>query len=166
MSDDPWQAERDTALMPALMLSDVSRLMRKYFEQRARARQLGLTKAQCSVLFHLSRREGINQAALAQILEVEPITLVRLLDRLEAAGLVERRRDKQDRRAWVLYLTPAAQPLIGRIRELITEVWETVQDKMPAAERAAFVATLATLKNTLVDQLSREETILEEVENG
>jgi MarR family transcriptional regulator for hemolysin len=166
MIDDLYRPGDDAAITPGLMLADVSRLMRKYFEQQARAKQLGLTKAQCAALFHLSRHEGINQAALAQILEIEPITLVRLLDRLEAAGLVERRRDLQDRRARVLYLTPAAQPLIGRIKQLIGEVWEQTMAGLTPADRAAFVTTLTVLKNTLTDQLAREEMSFEEAMNG
>src|SRR5215831_20035136 len=71
------------------VLNDVARLMRKRFEQRARAASLGLTRAQAAVLAHLARQEGINQAALAQLLELEPITLARLLDRLQAAVLIE-----------------------------------------------------------------------------
>ena len=69
------------------VLNDVARLLRKRFEQRARAAALGLTRAQAAVLAYLARQEGINQAALAQILDLEPITLARLLDRLQAASL-------------------------------------------------------------------------------
>ena len=72
------------------VLNDVARLMRKRFEQRARAAALGLTRAQAAVLANLARQEGINQAALAQTLELEPITLARLLDRLQAVALIER----------------------------------------------------------------------------
>lgn len=91
------------------VLNDVARLMRKRFEQRARAASLGLTRAQAAVLANLARQEGINQVSLAQILELEPITLARLLDRLQAASLIERRPDPKDRRAHLLYLT---NPLI------------------------------------------------------
>src|SRR5947207_15571905 len=105
-----------------LVLHDVARFLRKRFEQRAREADLPLTRAQWSVLAHLARQEGINQAALAQILEIEPITLVRLLDRLQAAGLVERRPDPNDRRARVLFLTAAAHPLLDRIWTLAAEV--------------------------------------------
>src|SRR5499433_2561733 len=100
------------------VLHDVARLLRKRFEQRARAANLGLTRAQWQVLAYLARQEGINQATLAQLLEIEPITLTRLLDRLEAAELVERRPDPGDRRARVLYLTPSAEPLLARIYKL------------------------------------------------
>src|SRR5436190_20361761 len=96
------------------LLHDVARLLRTRFDQRARA--LGLTRAQWSVLAHLSRQEGLNQSALADVLEVEPITLARLLDRLEAARLVERRPDPADRRARLLYLTAPARPLLDDMR--------------------------------------------------
>src|ERR1044071_1091741 len=78
------------------LLHDVARLMRKRFEQNAR--DLGLTRSQCQVLAHLARNEGIHQGALAELLEIEPITLTRILDRLEEGGLVERLRHPQERR--------------------------------------------------------------------
>ena len=95
------------------LLHDVARLMRKRFEQNAR--ELGLTRSQCQVLAHLSRNDGIQQGLLADILEVEPITLTRILDRLEAAGLVERRPHPKDRRIRRLSLTAAAHPLLAEI---------------------------------------------------
>ena len=98
------------------LLHDVSRLLRRRFDGRART--IGLTRAQWSVLAHLSRYEGINQTALADILEIEPITLVRQLDRLEAAGWIERRLDPQDRRVRLLYLTDRGRPILERMHEL------------------------------------------------
>jgi len=95
------------------LLHDVARLMRKRFEQNAR--ELGLTRSQCQVLAHLSRNDGIQQGLLADILEVEPITLTRILDRLEEAGLVERRPHPKDRRIRLLSLTAAAHPLLAEI---------------------------------------------------
>ena len=95
------------------LLHDVARLMRKRFEQNAR--ELGLTRSQCQVLAHLARNEGIQQGALAEILEIEPITLTRILDRLEEAGLVERLLHPKDRRVRLLRLTAAAHPLIDDI---------------------------------------------------
>jgi len=95
------------------LLHDVARLMRKRFEQNARG--LGLTRSQCQVLAHLARQEGIQQSGLAEILEVEPITLTRILDRLEAGRLVERRPHPTDRRIRQLYLTAEAHPLLGEI---------------------------------------------------
>ena len=97
------------------LLADVSRLVRKRFDQRARA--LGQTRAQWRVLAQLRRREGINQRDLAEILEIESITLVRHIDRLEAKGWVERRRDPADRRAWRLHLNAQVQPILDKMRE-------------------------------------------------
>jgi MarR family transcriptional regulator for hemolysin len=97
-----------------LVLYDVARMFRRDFHRRARAH--GTTRAQWQVLAALARREGIRQIQLADVLEIEPITLVRLLDRLEEAGLVERRTDPTDRRARTLHLTEAATPVIAEIR--------------------------------------------------
>ena len=85
---------------PALSftLHDVARLLRKRFEQRARS--LGLTRAQWQALMYLAQNEGIHQGGLAELLEIEPITLVRILDKLEARGLIERRRHATDRRTY------------------------------------------------------------------
>lgn len=95
------------------LLHDVARLMRKRFEQNAR--NLGLTRSQGQVLVHLADNEGIHQGALAEKLNVEPITLTRILDRLEEAGLIERLLYRKDRRVRLLRLTPAAHPLIDDI---------------------------------------------------
>src|SRR4051794_5950813 len=98
------------------LLHDVARLLRKRFEENARG--LGLTRAQWQVLAHLAQHEGIHQGALAEILEIEPITLVRILDKLQAGGLIERRAHAKDRRVWLLFLTPKARPVLARIREI------------------------------------------------
>lgn len=135
------------------VLHDVARAMRKRIEQRARAEALPLTRAQWSVLAHLSRQEGINQAALAQILDIEPITLVRLLDRLQAAGLVERRPDPTDRRARVLFLTPAAHPLLDRIWTVAAAVREEAMDGLSDAQREALMQTLLTIKFNLSEKI-------------
>src|SRR5215207_31713 len=92
------------------LVHDVARLLRKRLEQRARAAGIGLTRAQWQALANIARCEGINQAGLAAILDVEPITLGRLLDRMEASGLVERRHDPRDRRQRNLFLTERAWP--------------------------------------------------------
>src|SRR3546814_5681847 len=77
-----------------------------------RTRVIGITGAQWRLLFTVSRNEGQNQGATAELLEVEPITLCRMIDRMEDAGMVERRPDPNDRRAWRLYLTDKSRPLI------------------------------------------------------
>jgi DNA-binding MarR family transcriptional regulator len=131
------------------LLHDVSRLFRKRFEQRARARDLGLTRAQAAVLAHLARNEGLNQAALAQIMEIEPITLVALLDRLQAAGLVERRADPNDRRARILHLLPAAHPMLERIRALAAEITEEALSGIEPAARDTMMKSLTIMRENL-----------------
>ena len=132
------------------VLNDVARLMRKRFEQRARAAALGLTRAQAAVLAYLARQEGINQAALAQILELEPITLARLLDRLQAAALIERRPDPKDRRAHLLYLTAAAYPLLDRIFALAAEVREDALAGVAEPDRGRLLDLLLEMKANLI----------------
>src|SRR6478609_5475825 len=108
----------------AFTLTDVARLLKTYADQRAR--QFGISRAQWSVLFRLDRSEGLKQSELAEILDVQPITLTRLLDRLAANGLIERRPDPNDRRANRLYLTPAARPLLDRLADLGSDMMGTV----------------------------------------
>src|SRR5437588_13105689 len=90
------------------LLHDVARLLRRRFEQNARGS--GLTRSQWQVLAYLAKNEGINQSGLADLLEIEPITLCRIVDRLQALGLVERHPHPSDRPAWLLHITPAARP--------------------------------------------------------
>ena len=130
------------------LLHDVARLLRRNFNRRVQA--LGLTQAQCRVILHLSRNEGIQQVALAEILEVQPITLVRLLDKLQAAGLVERRRDEKDRRAFCLWLTASAHPLLEQIWTLAAETRAGAVAGLGEAELTRFFATLQTMKDNLL----------------
>lgn len=106
------------------MISDVGRLLRTYADQKAR--QLGMTRAQWAVLLKLERYEGLNQSDLAEYLDIQPITLTRLVDRLCDSGLIERRPDPTDRRAKLLYLTPAARPLIETISAQVEVLAEEV----------------------------------------
>lgn len=95
------------------VLHEAARLLSKRFDQKARV--IGLTRAQCSVLFRLSMQEGMNQARLAELMEMEPISLARLVDRMEQAGWIERRADPADRRARRLYMTAKAKPVYERM---------------------------------------------------
>ena len=106
------------------MISDVGRLLRTCADQRAR--QYGQTRAQWAVLLKLERYEGLKQSDLAEYLDIQPITLTRLVDRLCDNGLIERRPDPNDRRAKRLYLMPAARPLLDRISKQVEELAETV----------------------------------------
>jgi DNA-binding MarR family transcriptional regulator len=98
------------------LLKDVSRLYVRRFEQRAAA--LGLTLPQCRALVYLAMHEGISQVRLAELTDIEPMTLVRILDRMEADGWLERRLDSADRRARRLHLKIKAKPLVDTIWEL------------------------------------------------
>jgi MarR family transcriptional regulator, transcriptional regulator for hemolysin len=104
----------------AFILSDVARMLRTLFDQEAR--KFGMTRAQWGVLFRLERSEGLKQSELAEILDIQPITLTRLIDRLCESGLIERRNDPADRRAKRLFLTPDARPLLDRLNTLSTEM--------------------------------------------
>jgi MarR family transcriptional regulator for hemolysin len=130
------------------LIHDIARLMRKNFNRRVQS--LGLTQAQYRVILHLSRCEGIQQVALAEILEIQPITLARLLDKLEATNLIERRRDPEDRRAFCLYLTTSAYPLLETILQLATQTRADAIGQLTGDELAAFSITLKTLKENLL----------------
>jgi len=103
------------------LVHDVARLFGRRFNQRALL-FLGLTRAQCKVLGYLARNEGINQAGLADLLEIKPMTLVRQIDRMEEDGWIERRPQPGDRRARRLVLTDKARPILARILDLSNEV--------------------------------------------
>ncbi|WP_421992495.1 MarR family winged helix-turn-helix transcriptional regulator [Roseococcus sp.] len=135
------------------VLNDVARLLRKRFEQRARC--LGLTRAQWQVLAYLSANEGIHQGGLADLLDIEPITLVRILDKLEVAGMVERRRHATDRRLWLLYLTPAAHPMLARMRLLGDATRQEALEGLSDEERAQLLHMLTTMKRNLLDACDR-----------
>ncbi|HXE29294.1 MAG TPA: MarR family transcriptional regulator [Stellaceae bacterium] len=102
------------------VLHETARLLSKRYDQRSKS--LGLTRAQCQVLAYLVYHEGINQAGLAELLELEPISLGRLVDRMAQAGWVERRPDPQDRRAWQLFITEKAKPLFVEMVAIGREV--------------------------------------------
>lgn len=133
------------------LLHDSARLMKREFERRARS--LGLTRAQWQTLFHLARNQGCNQAALADVLDVEPITLARQIDRLEAAGLVERRADPDDRRAYLLFLGEGASPVLEQMVKLGEATRETALSGLNEAERQ----TLAGFLKRIRDNLSTRE---------
>ncbi|HEY0413619.1 MAG TPA: MarR family transcriptional regulator [Allosphingosinicella sp.] len=100
----------------AFDVSETAHALRREFERRAA--EHGVTRAQWRVLARLSRQDGLRQVELADYLDVEPITLCRMIDRLEEAGLVERRADEADRRAWRIRLTAKAGPPIEALRHI------------------------------------------------
>ena len=129
------------------LLNDAARLMRKDFERRTRP--LGLTRAQWQRLFHLGRFEGCNHATLADLLDVEPITIARTIDRLELSGLVERRPDPGDRRARLLFLGERAHPLLEQLRALGAETREIALAGIDEDERTLLMTLLTKMRANL-----------------
>ncbi len=112
-------------------IGETAHALRKAFDRLAVG--LGVTRAQWKVLFRLTRNPGLRQVELADMLDLEPITLCRIVDRLEEAGLVERTRDPEDRRAWRLHITARAQPLVEKLKavgaELIDQAFAGIDPK-------------------------------------
>lgn len=133
------------------LLNDTARLFRRAFN--ARTRDSGITALQWRLMIYLRRFEGIRQGPLADLIEVEPITLSRMVDRLAEAGLVERRADPTDRRAWLLYLTPRADALLDDMRTTTATLAEEATEGLNEAEREQ----LATLVERVRANLSRRE---------
>jgi len=129
------------------ILSDVARLLRTYADQKAA--EFGMTRAQWVVLVRLDRSEGLKQCELADILDVQPITLTRLLDRLADNGLIERRPDPNDRRVKRLFLTAAARPLLDRLSDLSEDLMGTAVAGLDPSTIETMRANLATVKENL-----------------
>ncbi|APW73470.1 MULTISPECIES: MarR family winged helix-turn-helix transcriptional regulator [Sphingopyxis] len=143
------------------LLNDTARLFRRAFN--ARTRDSGITALQWRLLSYLKRYEGIRQGPLADLIEVEPITLSRMVDRLAEAGLVERRADPGDRRAWLLYLTPRAREQMGAMRRLTDALTEEAIGGLSPAERAELIRLVRHVRCNLsrrdaIDTTEREET--------
>ncbi|WP_066658977.1 MULTISPECIES: MarR family winged helix-turn-helix transcriptional regulator [unclassified Sphingomonas] len=136
------------------LISDVSRLLRKRFDERARL--IGVTRQQWRTLSVLKRHEGSNQGMLAELLEVEPITLGRMIDRLEEAGWVERRRDPGDRRVWRIHLTEAAQPILLQLKGIADSLFVDAAEGISAADQARLHALLEQLRDNLNPDQSNE----------
>ena len=131
------------------MLADTSRLLRRSFD--VRARDIGVTRAQWQVLTTLLRHEGVNQGGLADLLDVDPITVCRMVDRLQDATLVERRADPADRRSWRLFLTPRAHDLLAQLRPLADALIEEALAGIDLDDRDR----LRDLLDRIRDNLSR-----------
>src|SRR5438067_9914353 len=129
----------------------VARLLGRRFDQNGR--RLGLTRAQCRTLGYLTRNEGINQAGLADLLEIRPMTLVRQIDRMEEAGWIERRPDPADRRARRLYLTAKAWPVLGRILSVATETRDEALARLSPAEADQLLDLLTRVHATMSDRV-------------
>jgi len=130
-----------------IQLHDVARTLRTRFDRWART--YGLTRAQGVILARLHRQPGLSQIEMADICEVEPITVGRLVDRLEARGLLERRPDPSDRRIRRLHLLPASEPIIAGIDIYRSDLSDYLLDGVSAEERETVLKVLSHMKNKL-----------------
>jgi DNA-binding MarR family transcriptional regulator len=126
------------------LLSDSARLLRRAFDARVRA--LGMTSRQARLLMILHVTEGENQGYYAELLEVEPISLTRMVDRMEEAGLIERRRDPADRRAWRLFLTDRSRCVIDQVRDSLTGLEDEMLAGLEPQQRKALSQMLESIR--------------------
>lgn len=145
MEHQPYNPDRSFGVL----ISDLSRMLRRSFNRHVR--DSGVTQSQWQAIAYLKRWEGINQAALADLMEVQPISLARLIDRMETAGWVERRPDPNDRRAVRLFLCEKAQPLLSEMRESWLEFQSRALVGISAAELQQTLDTLVKIKTNLTD---------------
>lgn len=135
-------------------LYDVARLLRKTMNERAR--ELKMTQAQWRTLIHLTRMQGCRQADLAEVLEVRPITLARLIDKLESGNLVERKRHPTDRRAVQLYLMPAATAIMDRVMSMGTAISEEAMMNLSHSDRVQLLDSLQKMRANLTNKSRRK----------
>jgi MarR family transcriptional regulator, transcriptional regulator for hemolysin len=132
------------------LVHDVARLYGRRFDRNGR--RLGLTRAQCRTLGYLARNEGVNQAGLADLLEIRPMTLVRQIDRMQESGWIERRPDPTDRRARRLFLTDKARPVLGRIWDVSSETQDQVLAALSPDEAEQLIELLRRVHGALADR--------------
>jgi MarR family transcriptional regulator, transcriptional regulator for hemolysin len=145
MTDD--DARRDVLFL----LHDVARLIRVEADKRARAH--GMTRAQWVILVRVEGQPGLSQKELAEVMEVEPITVARLIDRMERRGIVERRPDPKDRRVWRVHLCPPAEPLLDQLNEARTALARMITCGLDRDVIAQFSDTLLTMKASLAQEV-------------
>jgi DNA-binding MarR family transcriptional regulator len=145
----PQPADRNFGFL----VHDVGRLLKRRFDRKARQTGLPITRRQAAVVLYIARHEGVSQAEVANWLDLEPIALVRMLDRLHEEGLVERRAHPTDRRVRTLWLAPGAAPVVGRILDIIHSIREEAFEGATPGTREALIDALAGVK----ENLTREE---------
>jgi len=131
-----------------VLVTDVAKLLRRNFDRRLQS--LGLTQAQWRAIVNIARTEGMSQTALAECLEIQPITVGRLIDRMESAGWVERRSHPLDRRAVQLYLTPKSQPILEEIHARAADLTAECVAGVPVAAQKQLFDHLQRMKQNLV----------------
>jgi MarR family transcriptional regulator, transcriptional regulator for hemolysin len=132
------------------LVHDVSRLVKRRFDRRARQTGLPITRRQAAVVLYIARHEGVSQAEVANWLDIEPIALVRMLDKLHEEGLVERRAHPTDRRVRTLWLTPGAAPVVERILDINQAIREEAFAGAASGTRDALIGALAGVKENLM----------------
>ena len=130
------------------LIADLTRLFGRVFDRRAA--HLGLTRAQWRALKRIHDRQGLSQVELADELDMEPIAVGRVVDRLQKAGFVERRADPDDRRRWRLYLRPQAMQVMGDIAEVSATLRAEALEGLPADEIEAMLRALLHLRENLI----------------
>jgi MarR family transcriptional regulator, transcriptional regulator for hemolysin len=141
------------------LVHDVSRLVKRRFDRRARQTGLPITRRQAAVVLYVARHEGVSQSEVANWLDIEPIALVRMLDKLHEEGLVERRAHPTDRRVRTLWLAPGAAPVVERILDINLTIREEAFAGAAPGMRTALIDALAVVKENLL----REEEAVEEI---
>jgi MarR family transcriptional regulator for hemolysin len=141
----------------AFLINDVARLLRTHADQRARA--FGMTRAQWAVLARLESNEGLKQSELAEMLDLQPITLTRLVDRLCASALIERRADPNDRRVKRLYLTAQARPLMDRLAALGQDMMGTVLEGFDVQTIERMITELSRTKENLKGAIVKKPAV-------
>ena len=132
------------------LLSDTSRLLRRRFEQKAH--ECNLTSAQWRAIAELSRTDGLTQVALAQRLDIEPMTVCRLVDRMEAGGFVRREASPSDKRAKFVYLTDQSKGMLETMKRIAVAVYEEAFEGVSEEERTALVSALKQVNSNLSDK--------------
>jgi MarR family transcriptional regulator for hemolysin len=137
----------DTVKPFGFLLHEVARLVRSRIEARAGVH--GLSEAQLRLLFRLWKEEGATQARLAQVLEVEPISISRLLDRMEQGGWIERRQDAQDRRVRMIFTTEKTKQIRNSVKDVASQVYEEALAGVPNNTREALFDGLQAMARNL-----------------
>ncbi|MBL7681811.1 MAG: MarR family transcriptional regulator [Flavipsychrobacter sp.] len=144
---DTKQASYETM---GFILNDVARIWRRAFNRRVQG--LGLTQAQWQALAHISLNQGMRQSQLADIMEIQPISAARLIDRMEAAGWIYRKRDPNDRRAINLYPTRKAEPILTKMQAYASDLRPFALDGLSEKDQNTLRRMLLTIKKNLVKE--------------
>jgi len=146
----PERSRTEVGRAFGFLVHDVSRLIKRRFERRARQMGLPITRQQAAVVLNIAGNEGVSQSEVATWLGIEPIALVRMLDKLHEEGLVERRAHPTDRRVRTLWLTPAARPVVTQIIGINEAIREEAFAGMAAPARDSVIDILDGVKGSLV----------------